>query len=139
MSNDNHEFHLSEKIKDGEMEMQTEAHLINGNFRCNIQARHPAFLDLIEDIAAFFKDEGGINFVCLDAMHPDLGTLAITIQRVEGKLTPAKKLEALGTALHHIDGLLCELRLLDMESNDEYIAAKTFLDKASSDGLVVAK
>jgi hypothetical protein len=31
-------------------------------------------------------------------------------------------------ALEHVDSLLSELRLLDQEANDEYIAAKTFLD-----------
>ena len=51
----------------------------------NIAMRHPIVAYMALELAAFFKDAGGTNYVGLEFRTEDLGDMVLTVQRKLGK------------------------------------------------------
>lgn len=57
--------------------------IVGDTLRADID--HPAMSWLMYYVANFFKDSRVMNYVILDYVHPEVGTMTVTIQKASGK------------------------------------------------------
>ena len=93
------DFEISESEEQGDYSFDARVNLKAGKFNMDVRMKHPGFVAFIDDVARFFRDSAGIDYVTFDGLHPDLGCLSITIQRLESQVTPATKIAELTAAL----------------------------------------
>ena len=64
-------------------------------------ASHPGVAMLAAHLAAYFKAQGGINYVEFSAWNPELGELTFTVQRRDGE-TPAQQAARWKSCYHEL-------------------------------------
>jgi len=67
-----------------------------------MEAKHPLFARLIQEMVDFFRESGGENFVELRAYHKETGPLVLTIKKECGK-TPGQIIDELRKQINAID------------------------------------